>query len=158
MKKLLSFLVAGAMLGLTVGAYAQGAGPQRPGRPQMGQGGMRGGMMNRMAKLNETIYAKLNLTAAQKTKVKALDAKSAKARQALMEKARNGGNREEIMPKFREMNQNHRKELLKILTPAQGKKYQDLWKAETDKFRRNRPGGPGGPGGPGRPGPRGAGA
>jgi Spy/CpxP family protein refolding chaperone len=161
MKKLaLTLVVVGAAFGLASETFAQAAGPRggapgQAGPGQRGPGGpggrMRGGGMRRLQEMNNRIFAQLKLTPAQKTKVEALNKKTGAKMQEMMKGFQPGGDRQAMMAKFRGVQQEHRKELMKILTPEQGKKYEALVKAEREKMRRER--GMGGPGGaPGRPG------
>lgn len=151
MKKTLLFVLLGA-LAVTPMLQAQnrgqggpGGGQATQGRPS-GPGGPGGGRMM-MMRANEQILAKLNLTAAQKTKIKALDASTMKKMQALRGKQLD---RDKMRTEFRAIQTSHRESLMKILTPPQRKKYDELMTAERAKWRQQfgRPGGPGGAGGP----------
>ncbi|MGV3615305.1 MAG: Spy/CpxP family protein refolding chaperone [Fimbriimonas sp.] len=163
MKKLALTLIAlGATLGLAGETFAQAAGPRGGAQGGPGQGGpggpggrMRGGGMRRMQEMQAKIFAQLKVTPAQKTKIDALNKKTQAKFQAMMKDFKPGGDREAIRKKFRGVQDEHRKEMDKILTPDQRKKYDTLMKAERAKMRSMR-GGPGGPGA--RPGGPGAGA
>lgn len=128
-------------------AEAQTAGPK--GKQA---GGQRQGGMQRMAKIEENIFKQLSLTNEQKPRIEAAQKKRNDEMRAVMT---GGGDRTQMRPKMRGITENYNKELQKILTPAQWKKYQELRKAEMEKIRKEmgnrRPGGaPGGAPGGGR--------
>lgn len=164
MKKFVVALgILSATLGLSVAAFAQGAGPRGgaprgPGGPggfgQRGPGGPGGpgGMMERRKKMQEEMFAKLGLNAAQKKKVKALDDKLMAHMKDVFTKA--GGDRSKVREEMMNSRKAYDKDLKGVLTPAQWKKLEDMRKEMRAKMGRG-PGGPGGfrgPGGPGGPG------
>jgi Spy/CpxP family protein refolding chaperone len=154
MKKVIQTLVlCGLLVGLQGMAFSQAAGPQSGNRPlgQGQQGRNPANMMRRMADMQKEILGQLNLTNDQKTKIKALDEKLAKDMREAWEKQRGqaptagapaagapkGGQRGRGGP-TREVMQNHRKELMKVLTPDQRKKYDELWKKKREEMAKER--------------------
>ncbi len=166
MKKWITILaVSTLMVGASVSANAQGAGPgngrQKP--PAAGPGGQggpggkpgeaRGQGRGRMMQMSKDILEKLNLTKEQKSKIEALNAKTKAAMEKLRGQAgkggEKGGNREGMREKMMEIMKNHREEMMKILTPKQKAEFEKLMKEAMEKWRKEHPGGPGGAGGPG---------
>lgn len=140
MKKLMQLLgIATLAVAVMVPAMAQDAGP-RGGKGQKAEG-REGRQMGRMQEVNKKILAQLDLSAEQKEKIKALE----EATRAELEKSRPGpdGDRQQARQKMAEIQRNHREKLMAILTPAQRTKYQELWRAEMEKMRKERGGKPG---------------
>ena len=136
-----------AVMALGTGVFAQDAGPkgkggQGQGQFRQGPGGQgKKGPGMRVGRMQQEVLAKLNLTAAQKAKIEALNKKM----QAEVQKLMQGGDREQMREKFRPLMEQHRKDLMAILTKEQQVKYEQLVKEAREKMRQGR-GGPGGQG------------
>ncbi len=148
--KLMQILGACALtLALGAFTFAQDAGPKGGGGSLPGVQGKRGraggqGGAKRMVTMHADILAQLGLSSEQKTEIVALDKKFADDMKAL---AAEPGERKEKAPKMKALRDAHHQDLMKILTPEQGKKYDELWKEAMQKARQKGPGG-----GRGRPG------
>lgn len=147
-KVLIATAIAGAMV-TSVFAQGTGAGPKggqggvNSGKP--GQQGRPGGMRMGGRRFQDEVFAKLNLNADQKAKIKALQDKFRKEMEAMRSKGTAGGppsqaDRDKMMAKFKA----HNDALMKILTPAQKTKFEQLMKEMREKARSQR-GGPGAP-------------
>ncbi len=142
MKKnlIVSVLMAATLL-VSSAAFAQQAGPRggapgaAAGREQRAQGGMR-----MMQEAHEKALAGLNLNAGQKTKIAELDRKRNNDMKALREKGQTG-NREAMRGEARKIQEEYRKGLQSVLTPAQWEQYQKSMAAAMKEAREKR-GGP----------------
>jgi Spy/CpxP family protein refolding chaperone len=132
MKAWKNVLVVAAVAALSVGAFAQGAGPgaKRQGEGPRMQQGQRGRFVQALEKLDLTDKQKQQIQKARDQWTKA------------MEDARKEQDREKRRTMMREAAKTFREQLDKILTAEQKKKLE----AELRQMRSNRPGGPGGPG------------
>lgn len=139
MKKIYSLLAIGGLaLSLSAISFGQDAGPQGG---QLGaqkrQGGRMHGGGKHMAKLQAEVLAKLNLTADQKAKIEALNKNTQTEVKTIVTEGQ-GGDRQEIGKKIREVQKNHRESLNKILTPAQQAKFKELMMAKMKELRAKR--------------------
>lgn len=152
MNKLVTMVTVAALaVGMSVSVMAQQPGP-KGGDAKRGPGGI-GGRFGRMAEMEKDILAKLNLNADQKKKIEALNKKTKTKMEALMKEP---GEMKDKREKFREINQNRRDEMNKILTPAQQKKYKELWQEKVKEMRPpGREGAPTPPKGAGKAGNKG---
>jgi Spy/CpxP family protein refolding chaperone len=152
--------VAGLMIGSAL-LVAQDAGP-KAGSQNPGEGarkgrqgpGARGGRMGIMRQLHEQALKQLNLTPEQKKKIAAADKGFAREMQALAEKAQKQqgsgaqAGQEKGAPKagriaggeFRRLREAHGKEIAKILTPEQNKKYREFMMEKMRELRERREG------------------
>ncbi|MBV6458124.1 MAG: hypothetical protein HONBIEJF_01247 [Fimbriimonadaceae bacterium] len=130
MKNTLKALVVSAVLVLGAVAFAQDQGGGRGGRGGgFGMRGMQGRGGTPLALVNRTdVQADLNLTADQKSKLTALREKQQEEMRANMENMRGGGgDREEMMKQFREMQEKNDKAVAAILTEEQNKRIREIW-------------------------------
>jgi hypothetical protein len=168
MKKLITtFIVAGAVLGLSAVTFGQAAGAKQGGAKQGGakqgakqggarQGGVRAGgqganRMGRMAKMQEELLAKLKLNADQKKKVEAHDKKMAAKMKAMFDEMQKKPNsdRSAMRAKFTALREEGDKGMKAILTADQWTKFEVARKEAREKMRKEFGGGAGG-----RPGAR----
>ena len=109
-----------------LGQVAFSAPPQQ-GEQRRGGGGPRMDVGERV----ETLSKQLNLTDDQKPKVQALFEEEVKQRQALRQDA--SLSREDRMEKMRAINQSTRKQIEKVLTAEQKKKWNEIMKENRER-------------------------
>lgn len=142
MKKKVVMVAAALLLGTA--SFAQTAGPRggAPGAAGQGQRGQAqrgaGGMQ-----IEKNVFDKLGLSAAQKQKIEALQKNQAAKMKEMRDKAKASGakpDRTAMQASMKKMREEHLASLKSILTPAQFTKYQELMKAEMEKFRKEHAG------------------
>lgn len=141
MKKLITtFVVAGAVLGLSAVSFSQQAGAQGQDTKQKGQKQRQGGRMGRMGKMQGELLAKLNLNEDQKKKVEAQNKKTAEQVKKLMAENKDG-DRSKMMEKFKSIRDENDKALKGILTADQWKKFEASREEMRKNARKDRQGG-----------------
>jgi hypothetical protein len=138
MKKLITtFIVAGAVLGLSAVSFSQQAGANGQGTNRKGQKQRQGGRMGRMGKMQQELLAKLNLSDDQKQKVEAQNKKVAEQLKALVAENKDG-DRSKLMEKFKSLREENDKALQGILTADQWKKFEVSRKELRKKMRKEQ--------------------
>jgi Spy/CpxP family protein refolding chaperone len=147
MNKILKLITISALaMALTVGAFAQAAGPQGggvQGGQTGGEGGLKGkGGLKGNQKLEQEIWAKLTpaLTPEQKTKLEQINQKSKDSFKALREKLPAGGSKESLKPELQKIMAERRESIKALLTPEQNKSYMELMKAAMEKMKKGKGG------------------
>ena len=131
MKKVrLAMMVAAMFLGITTVARAQDA-------QQQGRGGRGGQMM-------AALFKDITLSDAQKADVEKIQAKYREQMQALRSEMQNGGDREALMKKNRELQGKQRDEIKAVLTDDQKKvfaKNAEEWQKQMEQRQQRPPSG-----------------
>lgn len=143
MTKILKIVAISALAAvLSVGAFAQAAGPQGGGVQNGGQTGGKAGKaggLKQMQKVEEEVFQKLTpaLSADQKAKIEQINQKTKDSAKALREKLKTG-DKAAIREEMQKVQTTRRESIQAILNPEQKKSYQALMKAAREKQRTER--------------------
>ncbi len=147
MKRSIYTLFAGILLiGTSMTALAQGAGPQNGGTPPPNEGKAQKGKQGKadpflLLKRDQEVLSKLNLTSEQETSVKKLKSETeAKLKEVMKGKAKKE-ERAQLREKVKEVVEGYKKGLEGILTPVQYADYEKGMKALAKKTKDKKDGG-----------------